>query len=99
MLSAARNRVQYQGWVLEPISPEALRVDFNCGNDDLDSFYKNDLWQHEVDLITKSYVFSPEGATVKEGEPPADSIRSELRTWEKYLLLICHLRAPSIKPA
>jgi hypothetical protein len=55
---------------MEPITPKALLFDFNCGNEDLNGFYKTDLWHHEEGLITKSYTFSPEGATVKEGEPP-----------------------------
>jgi hypothetical protein len=46
---------------LEPITPEALLFDFDCGNEDLNSFYKKDLWHHEEALITKSYIFSPEG--------------------------------------
>ncbi len=71
MLSADRNRILYQDWVLEPITPEAFLLDFDCGNDDLNSFYKDDLWQHEEELITKSYVFSPQGATIQENEPPA----------------------------
>lgn len=71
MLSADRNRILYRGWVLEPITPEALLLDFDCGNEDLNSFYNNDLWRHEEELITKSYIFSPEGAGVKEEEPPA----------------------------
>ncbi|MFH1113583.1 MAG: GNAT family N-acetyltransferase [Pseudomonadota bacterium] len=71
MLSADRNRILYDGWVLEPISPEALLLDFDCGKDDLNSFYKDDLWQHEEELITKSYVFCPEGAGVRDAEPPA----------------------------
>lgn len=71
MLSAERNRILYRGWVLEPITREALLFDFDCGNEDLNSFFKDDFWQHEEELITKSYVFSPEGATVKEAVPPA----------------------------
>lgn len=71
MLSSDRNRILYQGWVLEPIAPQALLFDFDCGNEDLNSFYKNDLWHHEEELITKSYVFSPEGASFMEAEPPA----------------------------
>lgn len=54
---------------MEPISPEALLLEFDCGNDDLNSFYKDELRMHEDELITRSYVFSPEGASVKEGEP------------------------------
>jgi GNAT superfamily N-acetyltransferase len=71
MLSADRNRILFQGWVMEPITPKALLFDFNGGNEDLNGFYKSDLWHHEEELITKSYTFSPEGATVKEGQPPA----------------------------
>ena len=56
---------------MEPITPEALLLDFDCGNDDLNSFYKDELRQHEEELITKSYIFCPEGATVKDAEPPA----------------------------
>jgi hypothetical protein len=47
MLSADRNKILYKGWVLEPITPEALFLDFDCGNDDLNSFYKDELWVHE----------------------------------------------------
>lgn len=71
MLSADRNRMVYQGWVLEPITPQALLFDFDCGNEDLNSFYLNDLWHHEEELVTKSYIFSPEGASLMEAEHPA----------------------------
>lgn len=71
MLSAERNSILYLGWKLEPITPEALLLDFDCGNEDLNSFYRDELWQHEEELITKSYIFFPEGATVREAEPPA----------------------------
>jgi hypothetical protein len=64
MLNADRNSILYQGWVLEPITPEALLLEFDCGNDDLNGFYTDDLLQHEEELITKSYVFSPKDATV-----------------------------------
>ncbi len=71
MLSADGNRILYQNWLLEPITPEALLFEFDCDNDDLNSFYKDDLLQHEQELVTKSYVFSPKDATVRDGEPPA----------------------------
>jgi GNAT superfamily N-acetyltransferase len=71
MLSADRNKIFYQGWVLEPVTPEALLLEFDCGNDDLNGFYKVDLRRHEEELITKSYVFSPKDATTRDGEPPA----------------------------
>jgi len=70
MLNADRNKILYKGWVLKPIAPQALLFDFDCGNEDLNSFYKNDLWHHEEELITKSYIFSPEGASFMEAEPP-----------------------------
>jgi hypothetical protein len=71
MLNADRNRIPYQDWVLEPITPEALLLDFDCGNHDLNGFYGENLREHEQELIIKSYVFSPKGAGVRDGAPSA----------------------------
>ncbi len=50
MLSADRNRIPYNGWVLEPINPESLLLDFDCGNDDLNSLYKEGEIARSVDM-------------------------------------------------
>ena len=70
MLSADRNRILYRGWVLEPITAEALLLKFDCGNEDLNSFYENDLWHHEEELITKSYIFPQKALPSKKQNLP-----------------------------
>ncbi len=56
--------------------------DFDCGDADLNEFFRKDLIPHELELLTKSYALTPQEARVKDGFVPValvsfsnDSIR------------------------
>jgi len=70
MPSGARNRLVYNGWVFEPFTLAALDHTFDCGRDDLNDFFANDLIPHEDQLFTRTYVLTPQEATVAEGYAP-----------------------------
>lgn len=70
MLSAERNKITFDGWILEPFCVDALAFDFNCDDGDLNDFFRNNLLDHENQFLTRSYLFSPEEATIKDGVPP-----------------------------
>ena len=63
MLNEKRNRLHFDGWVLEPFIDYSLSEEFDCGDDDLNEFFRKDLEPHEKELLTKTYMLIPEGAT------------------------------------
>jgi len=65
-----RNRIEYEGWVLEQLTPVEFPRRFDCGNPDLNEFFTEDLAQHDHTLLTKTYALTPIGATVSEGCDP-----------------------------
>jgi len=70
MPNGERNSLICFGWVFEPFSPDALRLPFDCGDDDLNEFYNQDLVTHEEQLMTKSYLLYPEGTRLSKRNPP-----------------------------
>jgi len=63
MLNEKRNRLHFDGWVLEPFIDYSLSEEFDCGDDDLNEFFRKDLEPHEKELLTKTCMLIPEGAT------------------------------------
>ncbi|MEW6531078.1 MAG: hypothetical protein AB1473_09600 [Thermodesulfobacteriota bacterium] len=55
MLDPERNKLLYEGFVLEPLSADLFPLDFDCSDEDLNDFFRNDVLAHEKDLYTKSY--------------------------------------------
>jgi GNAT superfamily N-acetyltransferase len=62
-----RNRFQSGGWVLEVLSDHDRAQAFDCGDTDLNDFFRNDLRPPEAQLLTKTYILNPVGASV---DPP-----------------------------
>jgi hypothetical protein len=80
-----RNRIEYNGWLLEPLRNQDHPVEFDCGDDDLNEFFTQDVVEHDLELLTKTYALTPIGATISEGNKPValvafcnDAIRQEM---------------------
>jgi GNAT superfamily N-acetyltransferase len=70
MQEETRNRISFDGWVLEPFHPRVLEHDFDCGKEDLNDFFCNEVADYEKTLMAKTYTLSPEEASVTEGFTP-----------------------------
>ncbi len=70
MLKRERNNLTCDGWILEPFHADALNYVFDCGNRDLNDFFANDVLKYENELIAKTYILTPEGASLAKGNPP-----------------------------
>jgi GNAT superfamily N-acetyltransferase len=55
MLDPERNKLVYEGFILDPLSPQLFPLDFDCSDHDLNDFFQNDVLAHERELYTKSY--------------------------------------------
>jgi len=62
MLSRERNRLYLDGWALQPLIDHSLSEKFDCGEDDLNEFFRKDLVSHEKELLTKTFMLILEGA-------------------------------------
>lgn len=65
-----RNRFKKAGWILEPFVDHSLAQNFDCENDDLNDFFRNDLTPHENQLLTKTYVLTPKELVLNGGLVP-----------------------------
>ena len=52
-----RNKIEYQGWILEKVSDPTILQDFECGDDDLNDYYRNDSENHRKQFLTQTYCF------------------------------------------
>lgn len=52
-----RNKIEYQGWVLEKVPDSSILQDFECGDEDLNDYYRNDSENHRKQLLTQTYCF------------------------------------------
>ncbi len=55
MLDPERNRLYYEGFILEPLSDDLFPLDFDCSDSDLNEFFHKDVLVHEAELYTKTY--------------------------------------------
>ena len=62
MLNKKRNSLSSDGWLLEPFIDHSLSEKFDCGDEDLNEFFRKDLEPYEKELLTKTYMLFPEGA-------------------------------------
>ena len=58
MLRCNRNSIEYEGFLFSKITDFALFAGFDCGNDDLNDFVRNDAERHRSELIAETYSFS-----------------------------------------
>ncbi len=69
MLTQDRNRIFFEGFVLEPLSEEQYPLKFDCGDSDLNDFFQNDVLNHERQLFTKTYCLYEYNAEMAEKSP------------------------------
>jgi GNAT superfamily N-acetyltransferase len=51
-----RNRLFYEGFILEPLTTDLFPLDFDCSDPDLNEFFQQDVLAHEAELYTRTYV-------------------------------------------
>jgi len=52
-----RNRFEYGVWVLEKVNDFSILQDFDCGDEDLNEYYRSDVLLHQRELLTQTYRF------------------------------------------
>ncbi len=65
----ARNRIETEDYVLEPVEDFSIFAGFCCGDDDLDDFIKNDAKPHQEQLLANTYAFR-----LKDGEQTSEPV-------------------------
>jgi GNAT superfamily N-acetyltransferase len=68
MLSKKRNEVVHGDWIFEKLDDFKIVNDFDCGDDDLNDFIKNDAEAHKKELLAETYIIK---ATVAATRPVA----------------------------
>ena len=58
-----RNSYRNSGWILEKLEDFSLLKSFDCGDDDLNEFFRCDAFAHKQELLAEIYSFSSEKAT------------------------------------
>jgi GNAT superfamily N-acetyltransferase len=104
-----RNEIIIDGWKLKPYSGEK-KYDFDCGDDDLNSFFLEDVQKHDESLVAKTFVLCPVGLRSSKQNPPSafisfsnDAIRKESfetgSQWKKATRGIPHPKRYDVLPA
>lgn len=69
MLSKKRNEIHNGKFCLIPLRGEMFKsrevVSFDCGDDDLNEFFRIDAYDHQAQLLTTTYYFQPTEVTEK----------------------------------
>jgi hypothetical protein len=58
MLTCDRNSIEYEGFIFTKILDFPSFSDFDCGQDDLNGFIREDAVKHHTELIAETYSFS-----------------------------------------
>jgi len=87
-----RNSYRNSGWILEKLQDFSLLKSFDCGDDDLNEFFRCDAFAHKQELLAEIYSFSTEKATGGGERPPVafisfhnDAIQLSMRKRRKIL--------------
>lgn len=76
MLDPERNRLVWDGYILEPIAADLFPLDFDCGDADLNEFFQKDVLAHEEDLYTRTYALRCYIEETEEAIPPVIALIS-----------------------
>jgi len=85
MVGKDRNSYSDQGWELLKVNDYDRLKEFDCGNEDLNDFFRNDALAHKTELLCETYFVRE--ATVKDEFPVAlislcnDAVRHENVWW------------------
>ena len=58
MPQTTRNSIEEDGWVFTKIDNFEILTEFNCGDDDLNEYFKQDAAAHRALLLTETYQFT-----------------------------------------
>jgi len=59
-----RNLFTFQHWTLEKVSPAFDLSGIDCGDDDLNDYFRNDALFFREELLSQTYVFHEEGKAI-----------------------------------
>lgn len=59
-----RNLFTFRHWKLEKVSPAFDLSDIDCGDDDLNDYFRNDALLFREELLSQTYVFHEEGKSI-----------------------------------
>lgn len=104
-----RNSIIIDNWKLEPFAGDKV-YNFNCDNDDLNSFFQEDVQNHDQNLMVKTFILSPVGLRLSKQNPPSafisfcnDAIRKEAfnnkSQWKKITKKVPHQKRYDVLPA
>lgn len=90
MLSDSRKLFEYNGWMLTKVEDYGKLICFDCGKDDLNEFFRNDVLVQKQELLNETYELNE--ATMGDNSPPValislcnDAIRREkVKTWLNF---------------
>lgn len=110
-----RNSIDIDNWRLAPYISTIRKYDFDCGVDDLNSFFHSDIEKYDRELIAKTFVLTPVGVRLSRSNPPLafisfcnDAIRRDVvmtemggtkSQWKKIVSLIPHNKQYKALPA
>ena len=57
-MNESRNIYRYEEFKLTPINNDIITQEFDCNDDDLNDFFRNDIFNYEKELISKTYYLS-----------------------------------------
>ena len=66
-------------YVLEPLENETIVTNFDCGDQDLNEYFKYDTIAHRFEMFTKSYSFHLKDNDIRDSLALVDFCNSEIR--------------------
>ena len=110
-----RNSIDIDNWRLAPYIMAMRKYPFDCGVEDLNSFFDSDIEKYDRELIAKTFVLTPFGVRLSRSNPPLafisfcnDAIRRDVvmsemggtkSQWKKIVSLIPHNKQYKALPA
>jgi len=78
METLARNKIILDGWVLEKLENQDDILSFDCGDSDLNEYFRVDIVNYRKELMTQSYCFYRLGYSQKEAVALVDFCNDSL---------------------
>lgn len=63
-------QIFFREWTLKPICPSTPLKGYDCGNEDLNDFFKTDAVKNEKELLGKTYLLTRDGYEITDEDPP-----------------------------
>ncbi len=65
-----RNSIDIDNWRLAPYITAMRKYPFDCGVEDLNSFFERDIEKYDRELIAKTFILTPVGVRFSRSNPP-----------------------------